>query len=103
AEAGQPQQEFFATAEQSLFAANGNDIRGWLQPGGGNLSERLIAHEDAEAVARDLYLSVLSRPPTADEVADIAGYLSNRPEQKREVVQELAWGLLTSVEFRFRH
>jgi hypothetical protein len=103
AEAGQPQQEFFATAEQSMFAANGNDIRGWLQPADGNLTARLAAQDDNESLARELYLSVLSRPAAEEEVADVAAYLGERLQQKQDAVQELAWGLLTSVEFRFRH
>ena len=41
ASAGQPQDQFFATAEQSLFLANGGEIRGWLNPSGGNLIDRV--------------------------------------------------------------
>ncbi len=32
--AGQPQNDFFATAEQALFAANGGSINSWIAPGG---------------------------------------------------------------------
>jgi chromosome segregation ATPase len=53
--AGQPQGEFFATADQALFFANGGHIRGWLAPGGGNLTERLVKQTDARLMAEELY------------------------------------------------
>jgi len=43
---GQPQNEFFATADQALFAANGGSINSWIAPSGGNVSERMIQEKD---------------------------------------------------------
>ena len=102
AAAGQPQKEFFATAEQSLFAANGAEMRSWLQPSGENLTARLLASEDDQQLAHELYVSVLARRPTAEEIGDVGSYLADRPDDRKNAVQELAWGLLTSAEFRFR-
>lgn len=99
---GQPQHEFFATADQALFFANGPEIRGWLSPAGGNLTDRLLKIEDPQQFANELYLSVLCRPATATEVQDVSDYLNKRPEEKSAVAQELAWALLTSAEFRFQ-
>jgi hypothetical protein len=103
AAAGQPQKEFFATAEQSLFAANGSEVRAWLQPSGGNLTDRLLKADNDGQLAQELYISVMSRPPTPVEIKDVADYLAARPDAKQDAVQELAWGLLTSAEFRFRY
>ena len=103
AEPGQPQSSFFATADQSLFVANGSELRSWLTPSKDNLTARLLGEEDHAKLSKDLYSSVLSRAPTTAEISDVSRYLSARPEQKREAVQELAWGLLTSAEFRFQH
>ena len=103
ASAGQPQYDFFATAEQALFFSNGGELRGWLNPGGGNLTERLIKLEKPEKLAEELYLGVLTRRPTADEVADVAGYLESRKKDKSKAVQEMVWALVTSSEFRFHH
>jgi len=103
AAAGQPQTDFFATAEQSLFMANGNEVRSWLSPAAGNLTDRLRQLDDPAKLAQELYLSVLSRMPTADEVNDVVQYLDGRAEKKQDAVQELAWALITSAEFRFRH
>jgi chromosome segregation ATPase len=100
---GQPQDEFFATAEQALFFANGNEVRSWLNPGGGNLTERLLKLEDSTEFAEELYLSILTRMPNEQEVQDVDEYLQSRPDEREQAVTELAWALLTSAEFRFQH
>lgn len=101
AAAGQPQDAFFATVDQALFFANGGSLGGWVAPSGDNLTARLLKIEDAKQLADELYISVLNRRPTDVEVADVSAYLASRPDAKSAVVQELAWALLTSNEFRF--
>ncbi|MDA0284174.1 MAG: DUF1549 domain-containing protein [Planctomycetota bacterium] len=100
---GQPQDAFFATVDQALFFANGGEVRGWLAPSGENLAGRLLKLEDSAALAEELYLSVFTRRPSAEEIADISSYLEQRKEDRSAAVQEIAWALLTSVEFRFNH
>ncbi|QDU37727.1 Chromosome partition protein Smc [Maioricimonas rarisocia] len=101
--AGQPQDEFFATVDQALFIANGGEIRSWLSPGGGNLTERLEKLEDSAALAEELYLATLTRQPTPEEAADVVRYLEERKDDRRGAIQELAWAMVSSAEFRFRH
>ncbi len=101
--AGSPQNAFFATPDQALFFANGGSVRGWLNPTGGNLTDRLARLEDPAAFAEELYLSVLTRTPTAPEIADVKAQLDAHGKDRRTAAQELAWALLTSIEFRFRH
>jgi hypothetical protein len=100
---GQPQGDFFATADQALFTANGGTILSWLAPGGGNLAERMNAQTDPKLVSDDLYITVLGRRPTDAEIAETAAYLAARPQEKPACVQELMWALITSAEFRFNH
>jgi hypothetical protein len=100
--AGQPQ-DFFATADQALFFANDGQIRSWLAPGGGNLTERLGKLSDPRAVADELYVSVLSRKPTEAEVVEVTNYLAARPNERPAALGELSWGLISSLEFRFNH
>ncbi len=100
---GQPQNDFFASADQALFAANGGTINSWISPAGGNVSQRMIEEKEATKAALDLYLTILSRAPDPEESADVIRALSARPKEKPAVVQELVWGLLNSVEFRFNH
>ncbi|MFP6649117.1 MAG: DUF1553 domain-containing protein, partial [Pirellulaceae bacterium] len=103
AAAGQPQDDFFSTVDQALFVANGGPIRGWLNPSGNNLAARLNSEQDVSLLAEELYLSVLTRRPSASETADVGDYLSNRAEEKTQAIQEMIWGLLASAEFRFNH
>jgi hypothetical protein len=101
--AGQPQDDFFATVDQALYLSNNGQIRGWLNPSGANLTARLLKLKDPPAIADELYLSVLTRRPTAAEIADVTNYLKPRDKDRSAALQELAWGLLTSAEFRFNH
>ncbi len=103
AAAGQPQGDFFSTADQALFAANGGSINSWVAPAGNNVTERIAKQEDPRVAAEELYLTVLTRPPTADETTEVVSYLSNRAADKPVAAQELVWGLLNSAEFRFNH
>ncbi len=102
-QAGQPQGDFYATADQALFLANDGLVRSWLRPSGENLAARLTKLENPAELADELYLSTLTRYPTAAERAEVANYLAVRGEEKAGAVQELAWALLSSVEFRFKH
>ena len=99
---GQPQDDFFATVDQALFFGNAGDLRTWLAPTGGNLTDRLQKIEDSKQLAEEVYLSVMTRMPTDSEVAEIAEYLSQSGD-KKAAIQQISWALITSAEFRFHH
>ncbi|MFO1006361.1 MAG: DUF1549 domain-containing protein [Planctomycetaceae bacterium] len=101
--AGQPQGDFFATADQALFAGNSGYIVGWVTPTSGNVTEKMANEPDPNTAADELYMTILSRPPTEAEKATVAQVLSSRSADKAVAAQELAWGLLNSAEFRFNH
>jgi len=103
ASAGQPQTDFFATADQALFATNGGLVNAWLAPAAGNVTDRVVREPSSEKGAVDLYLTLLGRQPNAQESAEVIQALNEAGPNKAAVAQELAWGLLTSVEFRFNH
>lgn len=98
---GQPQGDFFATADQALFAANGGVFTSWASPSGGNVTERVIAQADPKLAAQDLYLTIFVRMPTEAEVNSVSAYLAGRPQDRAVAAQELVWAMLTSAEFRF--
>jgi hypothetical protein len=100
---GQPQTATDPTVHQALFLANGEPIQGWLKPSGHNLTAQLAARSDPAAISELLYLSVLSRRPTAEERAEVAAYLQSRGPERPAALQELIWSLLASTEFRFNH
>lgn len=93
---------FEAAPNQALFFINGTLIRSWLTPSGQNLTARLKDIEEPEKFADELFLSILSRPPSKAEMADVIGYLEVVGD-RTEAAKELAWALLGSAEFRFNH
>lgn len=101
--AGQPQNDFFATVDQALFISNGEMVNNWFAPSGTNVSGRMVAEKDLAKAASDLYLTVLNRPASVEESADVTRVLTEQSANKPAAVQELLWGLLTSAEFRFNH
>jgi hypothetical protein len=96
-------QDFEATLDQTLFLTNGAILRDWLAARPGSLIDRANAQKDAGLVAEELYLSVLSRMPTVEERQEVADYLTRRAAEQVPALQDLAWALLTSAEFRFNH
>jgi hypothetical protein len=100
--AGQPQAEFFATADQALFMENSDTIRAWTAPGV-TLIQRLMKKTETAAMAEELYVGVLNRLPTAGETTEVAAWLALRDGPTPTALSELAWAILASVEFRFNH
>ena len=100
---GQSPADFQATVHQALFLANGEQVRAWLAPSGGNLTEQVALSADAHQAAETLYLSVLSRRPDREEELVVAEYLAGRDSDRPAAAQELVWALLASGEFRFNH
>lgn len=103
AAAGQPQGDFFSTADQALFTANAGSINSWVAPANGNVTDRVIRQTDPRLAAEELYLGVLTRMPTEDEVKEVTNHLVSRVADRNVAAQELVWAVLNSAEFRFNH
>jgi hypothetical protein len=85
------------TASQALHLLNSNHIRNKLKRGPG--FKRLVEETyDSWDTANVLYLTILSRRPTAAEL-QIGGQLCDYESGTRD----LAWALINSDEFLFRH
>ena len=50
-----------------------------------------------------LYLMILSRFPTRDELEAVRDYAQSARDNRREVVLDLTWALINSAEFLYRH
>jgi len=99
---GEPEVEFTPAMGNALFLMNDQGVLDWLKPKSGNLVDRLTKLDDA-AVADELYLSVLTRPPTEEETAEVVGYLAKFKDRRTDALGELAWALIASAEFRMNH
>jgi hypothetical protein len=100
--AGQPPGDFYASADQALYMANGKSVLSWLAPAGDNAVERMLRATTPEAAAEELYLGILTRMPTESEVREITELFAT-DQDRSTVCQAIAWGLLNSAEFRFNH
>ena len=101
--AGMAEEDFLPGLNKALFLMNDRMIQDWLKPKQGNLVERLTKLKTPEAVAEEMYLSMLARLPEAEEVATVAEYLKANEQRRPAALSDLAWALLTSTEFRLNH
>jgi hypothetical protein len=90
------------TASQRLWLLNSSDIQRKLQQGPA-LQALIGTRGDARDVVSTLYLAILSRFPTDEEMKVAAGYLQAAGGNRRAAGQDLAWALVNTAEFRFRH
>ncbi len=71
---------------------NGPALRKLMQGAGGPLE-----------LIDSLYLIVLSRKPSQQELREIAAYSKGPTGRRREAVVDLVWALMNSTEFLYRH
>jgi hypothetical protein len=57
----------------------------------------------AEDLVEQLYWAALSRGPTPDELAAGESLVTSAGENRFAALQDLAWAILNSKEFVFRH
>ncbi len=92
---------------QVLHVANGDTINGKLKTKENRISKLLAAgHSDAE-LTEEIFLHCLSRFPTDAEktrVVELLGQVAETDaDEKRLVVEDVFWSLLSTREFLFNH
>jgi hypothetical protein len=94
------------TASQRLYLLNGGEIQRKIQQGP-KLLALLQSGGDGRQVITRLYLAILSRMPTDDELRVVGGYAQPQAGAtgavRRQAGIDVAWALLNSAEFRYRH
>jgi hypothetical protein len=88
---------------QALHIANGDTLNSKLRAKDNRIGALLARKASDERIVEEAYLEALSRMPTAEERSKILAILSDSRENKREALEDLFWGLLSSREFLFNH
>lgn len=97
-----PNEDVLGTIPQALFLMNSPPVNAAVRAGKGTLlGEILQQNPDNRAALDALYLRVLSRGPTAEEVK-LCGHYLQRVGDRREAFEDIFWALLNSTEFLSR-
>jgi hypothetical protein len=89
---------------QVLHLSNGDTINEKLAAKGNRIDQILTAGEPNEKIIEDAFLSTLSRYPKEEERTRLLAELSSAPAgERRQVLEDLYWSLLTSKEFLLNH
>jgi hypothetical protein len=89
---------------EHLFLNNSSQLRALIQARKGNLADSLLSSKApwGERVEQ-MFLSVLSRPPSATERERFVQHLTSDGKAAQALVEEAIWVLLSCSEFRFNH
>ena len=89
---------------QALHLLNGDTVNQKLRAEGNRVAQLLDQGLPAKQMVEELYLSSLSRYPTAEELDQLLSLLQDAPsDERRQAWEDLFWSVLTSREFLFNH
>jgi hypothetical protein len=91
-----------STADQRLHLLNSTHIQRKLE------QCRMVQYltstkKTSREIATGMYLGILSRFPTEDEMKTVEAYFQSSSRKSREAAVDLAWVLINSAEFLYRH
>jgi hypothetical protein len=89
---------------QALHLSNGTTLNDKLADRAGRITQLLATEPAPAALVTDAWVRTLSRLPTDAERKPFEEMLAAAaPDEKRTIVEDMYWSLLTSREFLFRH
>ncbi len=91
-----------ATAAQRLHMLNSSHVQRKIEQGP-KLQSLIQSRRKPREIVDDLYLAILSRFPTEAEQKTMAEYARTSGTRPRETAIDLAWALVNSAEFLYRH
>ena len=91
------------TEDQALYLLNSSDIQRRIDFSPRLLAVNSLAKGNKQALIRWTYLPLLSRYPTAAEMAIAEKYFQTPGLQTRQAQSDLAWSLINSKEFLYKH
>lgn len=91
-----------ASASQRLHLLNSSHVLRKLEQGPG-LRGIVRRGGEPRRIVEELYLTILSRFPTEHELGVVGDYLASGVATGPEAASDLAWALINSPEFLYRH
>lgn len=89
---------------QALHIANGETLNKKLAAKGNRLEQQLAAAPPADKLVEEVFLAALARFPTDSEKSRFTTALSSCAEpEKRALIEDIYWSLMSSREFLFNH
>jgi hypothetical protein len=90
------------TAAQRLHMLNSSHVQKKIE-GSAKLQVLMQGKGTSRDIANSVYLTILSRYPTEAELATVGSYAKPGGAKGRESVLDLAWALINTTEFLYRH
>lgn len=89
---------------QVLHISNGDTINDKLRAEDNQVSQLLGKHSSNYALIEELYLMALARYPSDSEMVRLLQIVADsKGEERRVLIEDLVWGVLSSREFLFNH
>ena len=89
---------------QVLHISNGNTVNERLRNEKSCVAKVIDAEIENNRILEDAFLTTLARQPSAAEVEQLLPVLETASnDQRREVIEDLYWGIMSSREFLFNH
>ena len=98
----EPELAVNATLKAALFLRNNETLLWLVKRREGNLVARLAKLMAPENIADEVFLNVLSRPPSNEERTMVKVFLEKQTDRDR-ALGDLVWALLSSTEFYVNH
>lgn len=89
---------------QALHIANGDTLNQKLAQKNNRLDQLLASGKSAAEIVDEVYLTALSRFPTAKEKTEVTALLAAAtPDEKRQTLEDIFWGVMSAQDFVFNH
>ncbi|HVM60273.1 MAG TPA: DUF1553 domain-containing protein [Verrucomicrobiae bacterium] len=91
------------SAEQSLHLLNSSHIQRKIEQGPKLQALLRSQRGNPRETVTQIYLTILSRFPTDEELQTVSAYARTSGDTGREAMMDLSWALINSTEFLYRH
>lgn len=88
---------------QALHIANGETLNQKLAQKDNRIDRLMAAGLTEDALVEEIYLGILARRPSAAEQQKVVALLRGAGVERRTVLEDIFWSLMSSKEFLFNH